>query len=130
MDDPLAGASYLSLRSYKKNGAPVDTPVWFAQVAQKLVVFTNGTSYKVKRIRRDPRVQVARCDVRGKLLGPWQDGTCRPVEKESERDSIAAAYAALNTKYGLMMRLGTFFATLSGRARQRLILEISRTGSG
>lgn len=128
MVDPLAGASYLSLRSYKKDGTAVDTPVWFAQVEDKLVVFTNGTSYKVKRIRRDPRVQVARCDVRGKLLGPWQDGTCRPVEGEPER--ILAAYAALNAKYGLMMRLGTFFATLSGRAKQRLILEISRTGMG
>ena len=123
MDDPLAGAKFISLRSYKKRGDAVDTPVWFARAADKLVVFTNGTSYKVKRIRRNPRVQVARCDARGKLLGPWLDGTCRAVEREPAE--IAAAYAALNAKYGLLMRLGTFFATLSGRAKQRLILEIS-----
>jgi len=123
MADTLDAAKYINLRSYKKNGDAVDTPVWFARTADKLVVFTNGTSYKVKRIRRNPRVQVARCDVRGKLLGPWQDATCRPVEREPER--ISAAYGALNAKYGLLMRVGTFFATLVGRARQRLILEIT-----
>ena len=123
MSDPLVGAKYINLRSYKKNGAAVDTPVWFATLGDKLVVFTNGTTYKVKRIRRDPRVQIARCDVRGKLLGPWQDATCRPVEGEPQQ--IAAAYAALNAKYGLLMRLGSIFATLSGRARLRLILEIT-----
>lgn len=127
MADTFEGANYISLRSYKKNGDAVDTPVWFAHVGDKLMVFTDGTSYKVKRIRRNPRVQVARCDVRGKLLGPWQDATCRAVE--SEREHVAAAYRALNAKYGLLMRLGTVFAKLFGRARRRLILEITLDGS-
>jgi uncharacterized protein len=122
-DLSLAEAKYFSLRSYKKDGNPVDTPVWFAMVQDRYVVFTDGTSYKVKRIRRDPRVQVARCDVRGKLLGPWISGRCRPVENEPEL--IAQSYAALNEKYGFLMRAGTFFATLAGRVGRRLILEIS-----
>ena len=106
----LGEEQYVSLRSYKRNGAAVDTPVWVAEVAGKLIVFTDGTSYKVKRIRRDPRVQVAKCNLTGKLLGPWVDGRCRAVEDEPEY--IAQCYAALNRKYGLMMRLGTFFSTL------------------
>jgi PPOX class probable F420-dependent enzyme len=86
-------------------------------------VFTDGTSFKVKRIRRNPRIEVARCDVRGKLLGPWVPATCRPVE--SDKDRIARSYRALNEKYGLIMGLGTFFATLAGRVGRRLILEIA-----
>jgi PPOX class probable F420-dependent enzyme len=120
----LRDAKYISLRSFKKDGQPVDTPVWFAEVApDRLVVFTDGTSYKVKRIRRNPKVEIARCDMRGKLLGSWLPATCRPVEQEPV--AIASAYDALNAKYGLLMRLGTVFATLAGRTKRRLVLEIT-----
>lgn len=120
----LRDAKYISLRSFKKDGQPVDTPVWFAEVApDRLVVFTDGTSYKVKRIRRNPKVEIARCDMRGKLLGSWSPATCVAVEQDPPR--IARAYDALNAKYGLMMRAGTFFATLAGRTKRRLILEIT-----
>ena len=122
-DPSLSVAKYFNLRSYKKDGNPVDTPVWFASVGERYVVFTDGTSYKVKRIRRNPKVQVARCDVRGKVLGPWIPAQCRPVENEPEL--VARAYDALNAKYGLMMRMGTFFATLAGRVGRRLILEVA-----
>jgi PPOX class probable F420-dependent enzyme len=119
----FADAKYINLRSYKKDATPVDTPVWFAPLDGHQVVFTDGTSYKVKRIRRNPEVQVAVCDARGKLLGTWHSGACRVVE--SEPDYVARAYAALNQKYGLWMRAGTFFATLFGRVQRRRILAIS-----
>src|SRR5262245_39446514 len=116
-------ANYFNLRSFKKDGKPVDTPVWFAKLGDVYVVFTDGTSYKVKRIRRNPKVEIARCDARGKLLGPWQPASCRVVEDEPGH--IADAYAALNAKYGFLMRFGTVFATLVGRVGRRKILEVS-----
>jgi PPOX class probable F420-dependent enzyme len=119
----LSDAKYFSLRTFKKDGSAVDTPVWFALLEDHFVVFTEGTSYKVKRLRKNPRVQVARCDVRGKVLGEWHSGTGRTLENGTPR--VAAAYDALNAKYGLLMRLGTVFATLLGRVGRRLILEIS-----
>ncbi len=119
----LEGAKYLSLRSYKKDGTPVATPVWFATLDATLVIFTDGTSYKVKRIRRNPVVQVARCDVRGKVSGGWLPGRCRAVDDEPER--IERAYAALNGKYGWTMRAGTLLSTLAGRVGRRLILEVT-----
>ena len=120
---PLDDAKYISLRSYRRDGTPVDTPVWQAPLDGKLVVFTDGTSYKVKRIGRNPQVQVARCDMRGKVLGPFMDGTCEivPLGSELERQ----AYRALNHKYGLVMRLGTVFATLFGRVKRRRVLCIA-----
>jgi uncharacterized protein len=60
---------YLSLTSYRRDGGPVATPVWFVQDAGRLFVETDGTSYKVKRIRRDPRVSVALCSVSGRIRG-------------------------------------------------------------
>lgn len=119
----FAEAKFLNLRSFKKDGQPVDTPVWFALLDDRVIVFTDGTSYKVKRIRRNSRVEIARCEFNGKLLGPWLPGMCRTVEDDKPR--IARSYQALNQKYGLMMRLGTFFSTLAGRVGRRLILEIA-----
>jgi PPOX class probable F420-dependent enzyme len=123
----LDGAEYISLRSYKRDGSPVDTPVWCAGLEGKLVIFTLQESYKVKRVARNPRVQVAACDVRGKLKGPWSDGTCTPVERGSahERD----AYAAFARKYGLKMRIGNFFSSLVGRRKRRLVLEVALSGA-
>lgn len=121
--EDIEDAKYFSLRSFKKDGMPVDTPVWFAKVGERYVVFTDGTSYKVKRIRRNARVEIARCDAVGKVLGPWHAASCRILEDEPER--ISAAYKALNSKYGLSMRIGTVFATVVGRVGRRKILEIA-----
>jgi hypothetical protein len=49
-------------------------------------------------------------------------GNCRVVESEPEL--IRRAYDALNAKYGFLMRIGTFFATLAGRVKRRKILEV------
>ncbi|HEY2735076.1 MAG TPA: PPOX class F420-dependent oxidoreductase [Polyangiales bacterium] len=125
-ESSFADSWHFSLRSYKKSGDPVDTPVWFAPLDGKWVVFTDGTSYKVKRIQRDPKVQVARCDARGKLLGPWIPGTARVLENEAELEK--RAYGALNAKYGLIMRLGTLFSAIAGRRGRRKVLEIALDG--
>jgi PPOX class probable F420-dependent enzyme len=118
---PFAEAKYVNLRSFKRDGSAVDTPVWFATLGDRIVIFTDGTSYKVKRIRRNPKVELARCDARGGLLGPWLTGQCRIVE--GEPDLVARAYDALNAKYGLLMRVLTVFSTIAGRVKRRLILE-------
>lgn len=119
---PLDDAAYISLASYRKNGSLVETPVWTAPLDGRLVVFTLRDSYKVKRIQNNPAVRVAKCDVRGKVLGDWREGTCRVVtDAEHER----RAYAALRKKYGLMMRLGDIASTLTGRIKKRAVLEIT-----
>src|SRR6188508_1507953 len=105
---PLDHAQYVSLRSWKRDGKPVDTPVWCAPLDGKLVVFTLRESYKVKRVQRNPAVALAKCDVRGKLLGSFIDGTCRVVEDRAEEKR---AYAALTRKYGWKMRIGDVFST-------------------
>ena len=119
---PLDRVSYINLASYRKDGSLVQTPVWVAPLDGKLVVFTLRETYKVKRIQRNPSVRVAECDVRGKLLGPWLEGTCRLVDDPGLEKR---AYAALREKYGLMMRLGDVMSTLVGRIKRRVVLEIT-----
>lgn len=113
---------YVSLRSFKRDGGAVDTPVWAAPLDGGLVVFTLRDSFKVKRIRRNPRVQVARCGILGAVTGAWRDGSCTIVQ---DRAHEARAYAALEAKYGWQMRLGTLMRRLAGGLERRMILAIT-----
>ena len=65
---PVYPGKYLSITSFKRNGAGVATPVWFVQEGGRLLVQTEADSGKVKRIRRNPRVMVAPCTATGRLL--------------------------------------------------------------
>ncbi len=121
MGTPFDDETYVSLRSFKRDGTGVDTPVWAAPLDGGLVVFTLRDSYKVKRIANNPRVQVAPCGVMGGVTGPWRDGTCRLV---TDKAYEARAYQALEAKYGWQMRLGTMMRRIVGGMDRRVILEI------
>jgi PPOX class probable F420-dependent enzyme len=122
MSTPLGDERYVSLETFRKDGTGVKTPVWAAPLEGRLVVMTDGTSYKVKRLRRDPHVRVAACDGRGNVRGDWMEGTGRVIE-----DSAAAerAHVALREKYGWQMGLTDFFSRLFGRMTRRAYLELT-----
>lgn len=65
---PVSGDKYLSITSFRRDGSGVATPVWFVQEGGRLLVQTEATSGKVKRIRRNPQVLVAPCTATGRLL--------------------------------------------------------------
>ena len=124
---PLDNVPFISLRSFKRDGSPVDTPVWATPLEGELVIFTLRESFKVKRVGRNPSVQVAQCTMRGDLQGPWHDGTCRIV---SDPDEEKRAYQALIRKYGMQMRIGNFFSALSGRMKRRVVMRIALAPNG
>jgi len=121
----LDRAPYISLVTYRRDGRAVATPVWHAEREGRLYVFTEAASGKVKRLRREPKVRLARCDVRGRLRGDWWAGRARVVEDaKTER----AAYAALRAKYGWQMWLVDLGSRLTGRIDGRAVLEIDVDG--
>jgi PPOX class probable F420-dependent enzyme len=75
---------YISLETFKKNGQGVRTPVWFVLYNDALYAYTEADSGKVKRIRNNPRVRVAVCNIRGDVKGPWCDATGSIVEGDEE----------------------------------------------
>lgn len=113
--------TYVSLETFKKDGTGVKTPVWCAPLDGGLVVFTDGTSFKVKRIGRDPRCRVAACSMRGDVRGEWEAGRAEIVE---DPEVVRRAYEALGAKYGLQMAIGNFFSRLSGRIGRRKIIAV------
>jgi uncharacterized protein len=114
----FANQKYLSLESFRKNGRGVATPVWFAEDGGKFFVYTLAGAGKVKRIRNNPRVRVAPCDMRGRVTGEWVEARARIVgPREAER-----GHELLNRKYGWLKRVGDFFSKL--RKRERAVIEI------
>jgi PPOX class probable F420-dependent enzyme len=112
---------YMSLATFRKNGAEVKTPVWFAAADGKLYVFTAGKSGKVKRLRRSSRARIAPSDACGRARGVWRDATARIV---TERASLERARMALRAKYGWQMWLTDLFSGLAGRLQHRAWIEI------
>ena len=118
----LANESYVNLVTFRRNGATVETPVWFAILDGKLYVVTDGTSAKVKRIRATKKVRVAPCNAWGGVTGDWVDGTGRTV---ADKQLIERAHAALQEKYGWQMWLLDSTSQLFGRIGRRAYLELA-----
>jgi PPOX class probable F420-dependent enzyme len=119
---PLDQERYISLETFKMDGTGVKTPVWVVPLDGKLGMFTRADSYKVKRLRRNPKARAAACDVRGRVRGAFYEGTCRIVE---DAETQARIHKALRQKYGWQMALGDFLATVSGRKNKRAWLELA-----
>ncbi len=112
----------MTLSTFRRSGAEVATPVWFAAAGGKLYVFTAGDSGKVKRLQHSSRARVAPSDARGRVQGAWRDATARLV---TEPAALERAHAALRAKYGWQMWLTDLFSRLAGRIRRRAWIEIS-----
>jgi len=90
---------YCVLVSYRKNGQPMPSPLWFAIRDGKIYTHTGGM--KVKRIERNPQVRIAPCTFRGKPTGAPFTATARVLPRSDTR----AAHDALQKKYGLTRTL-------------------------
>src|SRR3989442_744488 len=116
----FAGQKYLNVESYRKNGAAVATPVWFAEDAGVLYIYSLSDAWKVKRIRNNPRVRVAPCDMRGKLKGAWVEARARILHG----DESAKGHRLLDRKYGLLKKVGNVFSKLLRRDRVVVAIEL------
>ena len=64
----LDRAKYISFSSFKRNGDAVALPVWVVPFEGGYAFTTEESSYKVKRIRNNPKVTVQASTFRGKVL--------------------------------------------------------------
>jgi uncharacterized protein len=124
--EAFAALKYLSLETFRKSGAGVRTPIWFAgdparnlgSGGARLFVYTEADSGKVKRIRNNGRARIAPCDVRGKILGDWVDARAEIVTGSD----FEYGMQLLNKKYFPWKQLLDFFAKF--RSRERVVIAI------
>jgi PPOX class probable F420-dependent enzyme len=95
--ETLASARYAQLRTYRRDGSPVDTPIWFALDAD-VVTFRTKQGPKTRRIAANPTVELWPCDYRGRYV----DGASALRGEATILDGAAAQRAdrVLHGRYG------------------------------
>ena len=64
--DELNAARYALLRSFRRDGTPVDTPIWFGLDGDALV-FRTKVGPKTKRLAARRDIELTACDYRGRV---------------------------------------------------------------
>ena len=98
----LARADYASLRTYRRDGTPVDCPIWFAWSDDGATIWfrSKTDSMKVRRLRRDGRVELRPCTWRGTVRAdaPTVHGTARVLDETDDEAQVAEVH--LRRRYG------------------------------
>jgi PPOX class probable F420-dependent enzyme len=95
---PFVRQKTVLLTSYKRDGSPVGTPLSVAVDGDRAYARTFTNAYKVKRIERNPKVELAPCNVKGNPSGPGVAAVARRVDGEEYRH----AGRLLRRKYPLV----------------------------
>jgi PPOX class probable F420-dependent enzyme len=118
----IARARTISLTTFRRDGRPVPTPVWFAlDGPHGLVVVTEPGAAKLKRLRNDPRVRLTPCTTRGRVApdAPTTDGTAQQLDEAgTER-----AHRLIADRY-LTVRLADRWDRLRRRRRPRVGIAV------
>lgn len=113
----LDRAKYVRLTTYRGDGTAVTCPVWLVRMGDAYAFTTDLDSHKVKRLRRDSRLEVSVSDVRGRV-GPdalVYSGTGR-VLAGAEADAV---HRAVTRKYRILGTLLGVGEKLAGIVRRR-----------
>lgn len=112
---------YLLLKTLKKNGDWVATPVWFASDDEFHYVFSAADVGKVKRLRNFSDVKIAGCTVTGKPLSEEQTSNAFLIDDPT---SVQQANHCLNKKYGWQKNLLDIIAKLGKKYDKRQYIKI------
>ena len=116
----LAKSQYILLTTFTKDGRPKPTPIWTAVDGDRLLVITQGKSWKVKRIRNTPRVTMATCTMGGRPTSEAVEGSGALLDK-SETGTV---YDAIGKRYGIVGTVFNFFSKLRGGMENNVGLEL------
>jgi PPOX class probable F420-dependent enzyme len=119
--EEISQARYILLTTFTKDGRPKPTPIWAAPDGNRLLVITEGDSWKVKRIRNTPRVTLAVCDMKGNPKSQPIEATAAVLD--SSRTGMV--YDAIGKRYGIVGKVFNLFSkTLRGGMRKNVGLEL------
>jgi len=109
-----AREKYVSITTFRRDGTPVPAAVWIAPLEDGRLAFTTDpNSWKVKRARRNPSIELRPCSVRGSVAADAPVGT-GTAEIVTDSDRYGTVVAALKRKYGIQAVL----VELGGRVKQ------------
>ncbi len=122
--DALKGHNTLNLITYYPSGKAVATPLEFLELGGKIYARTRTSSYKLKRIAKNPRVRVFASNQRGSALGPEVEARARILNPDKESALISEVMAAFKIRNPLLHPLMLFVDQRRGHSRN--VVEISQ----
>lgn len=94
--ETLGRSHYALLRSYRRDGTAVDTPIWFV-LDGRSALFRTKIGPKTRRLTNRPDVELVVCDYKGRITGStWLTGRATVLGG----DDAQAANRALHRRYG------------------------------
>ena len=101
---------YINLETYKKDGTPIRTPVWFVIDKNLIYVITRDSTGKVKRLRNNQDVRTVPCSFKGEAKNEWVKGKTQMITGEEADKAIKLR----KKKYGMSARLIGLFTSQKG----------------
>ena len=108
MDNDLAllkDTKTILLTTYKRDGTPVATPVSIAFAGDRAFFRSWHKAWKTKRLRNNPRVEVAASTLRGKPTGPPVRASASLLEGEDARAAARALARRHRVLQGVLVPL-------------------------
>lgn len=108
--EPFLDQKYINLETYKKDGTPIRTPVWFVIDKNLIYVITRDSTGKVKRLRNNQNVRIVPCSFKGEPKNEWVKGVAEKITGD-EADKVIKLR---KKKYGMFARLIGIFTSHKG----------------
>jgi PPOX class probable F420-dependent enzyme len=101
--DSLRASRYALLRTYRRDGRAVDTPIWF-HLDGSTLVFRTKVGPKTTRIVNDPRVELRVCDYQGRVPDGASalSGTATVLDGEAAEQGNRMLKARYGWQYNLV----------------------------
>ena len=96
---------YINLETYKNDGTPIRTPVWFVIDNDLIYVITMESTGKVKRLKNNQEVRIVPCSFKGKPKNGWVKAKAEKITGEEADKAIKLR----KKKYGMSGRLVSLF---------------------
>ena len=101
---------YINLETYKKDGTPIRTPVWFVVDNDLIYIITRDSTGKVKRLKNNQSVRIVSCSFKGQSKNVWVKGKAEKITGEEADKAIKLR----KKKYGMSARLIGLFTSQKG----------------
>ena len=108
--EEIESEKYISVETYRKNGDPVRTPVWFTIKDNQIFVVTRDQTGKVKRLKNNTQVKIAICTIKGEIKGKWVSGVAEILDDEKTKDAVKRR----DKKYGFFSKMARFLTKSKG----------------
>ena len=115
----LDSAKYISFVSFKRVGSRVATPTWVTPYGDGYAFTTDPASFKVKRVRNNPSMEVSTCTIRGTVNpdAAVYVGTARVLDPEQSQEVERLIKAKYRVSWTLFIIPLRFWDRLRGKDR-------------